>query len=129
MGINTVTLSGRVTRDPELRHLSTGTALLDFGLAHNERRKNADGEYVDVPHFFDCKVWSGFGEMLAGKLRKGDEVTIRGELQYSSWETDEGTKRSKVDITVRDLVGECMYRAKVDEAPAEAPDGQDDIPF
>ena len=134
MGLNTFTISGRLTRDPELKTTKNGTSVLKFGLAHNERQK-VEEEWIDVPHFFDCQVWAGYAEMLAQKLQKGDEVAISGNLAYSSWENQEGEKRSKVELVVRQLVGEAVYRKSEQLVMAGGPEGEveppddDGIPF
>ena len=96
--INRVTLVGRLTRDPELRHLPSGTPVLQLGLANNGRQKDDAGNWTDKPNFFDVKVFGNQAEMLAQHLAKGRRVGIDGRLDWSSWEAQDGTKRSKVEI-------------------------------
>jgi single-strand DNA-binding protein len=96
--INRVTLVGRLTRDPELRHLPSGTPVLQLGLANNGRQKDESGNWTDKPNFFDVKVFGNQAEMLAQHLAKGRRVGIDGRLDWSSWEAQDGTKRSKVEI-------------------------------
>ena len=69
--INTVTISGNLTRDPELRNLPSGNSVCNLRIAHNERFKGADGEWADRPQYFDITVWSGFGEYLAKERCEG----------------------------------------------------------
>jgi single-strand DNA-binding protein len=131
--INTVTISGNLTRDPELKHIPSGTALCQLGVAVNKSRKMDDGSYQDETSFFDVDVWSGFGELVANKFQKGDSIIISGELKQERWETDEGN-RSKVKIVARSVDGAAMYRkAGETSAPAETPtpgsSQSDDIPF
>ena len=131
MSINTVVVHGRLTREPELRHTPSGFAICNVGLAHNERRKQGD-EYVDVPHFFDVKILGNFGELCARKLQKGSPATVQGRLEYSSWEAQDGTKRSKVEIVASQLVCDDLYRKAEDTTPVAAqPEiaADDDIPF
>ena len=141
MGINTCCVSGRLTRNPEMFVSKAGMSILKFGLAHNERRKDGE-EWVDVAHFFDCTIFGGYAEVNEHKLRKGDEITILGRLSWSSWENDEGEKRSKIEILVNQVVGEAVYRSRdydgnegqgaldPDDIPAPARSAQsDDIPF
>lgn len=134
-GINTVTVSGRFTRDVELRHTPNGHPVANVGLAHNERRKGADGQYADVAHFFDITIWGGFAELCAKKLEKGSEATVTGRLNYQSWEADDGSKRSKVEIVAQDIVCADLYKtADADDGPSPTPKTQtqipdDDIPF
>lgn len=96
--INRVTLVGRLTRDPELRHLPSGTPVLQLGLAVNGRQKDDGGNWVDKPNFFDVKIFGNQAEMLAQHLAKGRRVGIDGRLDWSSWEAQDGSKRSKVEV-------------------------------
>jgi single-strand DNA-binding protein len=96
--INRVTLVGRLTRDPELRHLPSGTPVLQLGLAVNGRQKDDAGNWTDKPNFFDVKVFGNQAEMLANHLAKGRRVGIDGRLDWSSWEAQDGGKRSKVEV-------------------------------
>ncbi len=96
--INRVTLVGRLTRDPELRHLPSGTPVLQMGLAVNGRQKDDSDNWTDKPNFFDIKVFGNQAEMLAQHLAKGRRVGIDGRLDWSSWEAQDGSKRSKVEV-------------------------------
>src|SRR6187431_2078067 len=96
--INRVTLVGRLTRDPELKHLSSGSAVLEMGLAVNGRKQDAGGQWVDKPNFFDVKVFGNQAEMLSQHLGKGRRIGVDGRLDWSSWESQDGGKRSKVEI-------------------------------
>jgi len=96
--INHVTIVGRLTRDPELRHLPSGNPVLQMGVAVNGRQKDAAGNWTDKPNFFDVKVFGNQGEMLANHLSKGRRIGVDGRLDWSSWEAPDGTKRSKVEI-------------------------------
>ena len=93
--INRVTLVGRLTRDPELRHLPSGSPVLQMGLAVNGRQKDEGGNWIDKPNFFDIKVFGNQAEMLAQHLSKGRRVGIDGRLDWSSWEAQDGSKRSR----------------------------------
>ena len=96
--INHVTIVGRLTRDPELRHLPSGTAVLQLGVAVNGRQRDEGGNWIDKPNFFDVKVFGNQAEMLANYLSKGRRIGVDGRLDWSSWEAQDGTKRSKVEI-------------------------------
>lgn len=102
MSINQVSITGNLTRDPELRATQGGTAVLSFGIAVNDRRKNASGQWEDVPNFFECVTFGNRATALADILTKGMKVAIAGKLHYSSWEKD-GQKHSKVDIIANDV--------------------------
>ena len=101
MSINKVMISGNLTRDPELRTTPSGTSVLAFGVAVNDRRKNAStGEWEDYPNYIDCTVFGARAESLSRILVKGMKVAIDGRLHYSSWAAQDGSKRSKIDVTV-----------------------------
>lgn len=97
MSDNDVTLVGNLTRDPELRYTTNGTAVVDLGLAVNKRVKRGD-EWEDESHFFDVTAWDQLAENISESLRKGNRVIVTGALQFRSWEKD-GAKHSKVSVT------------------------------
>jgi len=101
--INRVTLVGRLTRDPELKHLPSGSAVLELGLAVNGRRQDASGQWVDKPNFFDVKVFGNQAEMLSQHLAKGRRIGVDGRLDWSSWESQDGGKRSKVEVVAQSV--------------------------
>lgn len=143
--INRVTLVGRLTRDPELRHLPSGAAALEFGLAVNGRQQDSGGQWVDKPNFFDVKVYGNQAEMLSQHLAKGRRVGIDGRLDWRSWEAQDGSKRSKVDVVAQTVQfldsrgesggegsGGSYIPADTGTAPAAdfpASASDDDIPF
>jgi single-strand DNA-binding protein len=94
---NRVILIGNLTRDPELRYLQSGMAVVDLGLAVNDKRKNAAGEWVDETTFVDVTVWGRTAEVAGEYLTKGSPVFIEGRLKLDTWET-EGQKRSKLKV-------------------------------
>ncbi|MBM6676035.1 single-stranded DNA-binding protein [Olsenella uli] len=104
MSINRVNISGNLTRDPELRMTGSGTQILAFGVAVNDRRRNPQsGEWEDVPNFIDCVVFGARAEPLSRFLSKGSKVAVEGKLRYSSWETKDGQKRSKLEVVVDEV--------------------------
>lgn len=103
MSINSVCISGFLTRDPDLRHTAGGTAILGFGVAVNDRRKNPQtGDWEDYPNFVDCTMFGTRAEAVSRYLSKGSKVAIEGKLRYSSWEKD-GQKRSKLEVVVDEI--------------------------
>jgi single-strand DNA-binding protein len=136
--INSVTLSGRLTRDVELRHLPSGSPVASFGVAVERYNKNdPEKPYVG---FFDCKVFGAFGELVCDKAKKGDHVFVEGRLDFSSWEAQDGSKRSKVEVVVNTMDGEFLFRKRGEgSGTGSAPPDQealtgtkpadDDIPF
>jgi len=103
VSINRVVISGNLTRDPELRSTSGGTAVLQMGVAVNDRRKDPQsGEWKDFPNFVDCIMFGSRAESVTRYLSKGSKVVIEGKLRWSSWEKD-GKKRTKLEVVVDDL--------------------------
>ena len=97
-GLNSVTIGGNLTRDAELRYTPSGTAVLSFGVAVNESRKNQQtGEWDDYPNFIDCVMFGKRAESVSDYLRKGVFVAIMGKLHQSRWEKD-GQNRSKIEV-------------------------------
>lgn len=103
MSINQVSLTGNLTRSPELRATQGGTPVLRFGIAVNDRRKNQQaGEWEDVPNFFECVTYGNRATALSDILTKGMKVAVAGKLHYASWEKD-GQKHSKVYIIAHEI--------------------------
>jgi len=94
---NRVILLGNLTRDPELRHIQSGTAVTDLGLAVNDRRKTATGEWVEEVTFVTVTVWGRQAETASEYLTKGSPVLIEGRLKFDTWEKD-GQKHSKLSV-------------------------------
>ena len=104
MSINRVMISGNLTRDAELRTTPSGTSILNFGVAVNDRRRNANGEWEDYANFIDCTMFGRRAEALQNYLKKGLKVAIEGRLHYSAWEDrNTGQRRSRIDVTVDEL--------------------------
>ena len=97
--INRVTITGNLTRDPELRSLPSGTAVCELGVAVNHRRKDQSDQWIDEPNYFNVVVFGAQGQNCAQYLSKGRPVAVDGRLRWSSWEDKNGGgKRSKVEI-------------------------------
>jgi single-strand DNA-binding protein len=94
---NRVVLLGNVTRDPELRYISNGTAVTDIGLAMNERRKTPSGEWVEETTFVDVTLWGRTAEVAGEYVTKGSPLLIEGRLKLDTWEKD-GKKNSKLKV-------------------------------
>jgi single-strand DNA-binding protein len=97
--INRVIITGNLTRDPELRSLSSsGNSVCSLRVACNGRRRNSAGEWEDQPNYFDVTVWGAQGENCARYLSKGRPIAVDGRLQWREWTDKEGQKRQSVDI-------------------------------
>ena len=95
---NRVILIGNLTRDIELRYLANQMAVTDIGLAVNDRRKNAAGEWIEETTFVDVTVWGRTAEVMGEYLSKGSPVFIEGRLKLDTWEAQDGQKRSKLKV-------------------------------
>ena len=103
MSINRVNITGNLTRDPELRATQSGSQVLSFGVAVNDRRRNPQiGEWEDYPNYVDCTMFGTRAEAVGRYISKGSKVAIEGKLRYSSWERD-GQRRSKLEVIVDDI--------------------------
>ncbi|SDR68866.1 single-stranded DNA-binding protein [Parafannyhessea umbonata] len=103
MSINEVAISGNLTRDPNVRKTASGSSVMNFSVAVNDRRKNQQsGEWEDYPNYVDCVLMGRRADSLAQYLSKGTKVSIAGKLHYSSWEKD-GQKRSKLEVLVNEI--------------------------
>jgi single-strand DNA-binding protein len=146
--INRVVMTGNLTRDPELRNTAGGTSVCSLRIACNTRRRDASGEWVDKPNYFDVTVWGAQGETCATYREKGRPVAIDGRLEWREWEDQNGNKRQSVDIIAdsvqflgsRDGGGGNGQRSQPQtDVPADTSDfqaapsgpaqGDDDIPF
>jgi single-strand DNA-binding protein len=103
--INRVVLTGNLTRDPELRTLSSsGNSVCSLRIACNGRRKNQETQqWEDQPNYFDVTVWGAQGENCAKFLTKGRPVAIDGRLQWREWTDKDGNKRQSVDIVAESV--------------------------
>lgn len=149
--INSVCITGNLTKDPELRTTSGGTSVCKMRVAVNSRRKDsASGEWIDKPNYFDVTAFGAQGENCANYLSKGRPVAVEGRLEWSEWEAQDGSgKRSKVEIIANSVQflgsrsdsassGGNGFEAQSD-VPADTSDfqpaeagagaGGDDIPF
>ena len=103
MADSTVTITGTLTRDPELRFTTGGRGVATLGVAVNYRYQK-NNEWVEEASFFNVTAWSSLGENAAASLTKGMRVIVTGRLQQRSYETQQGEKRSVVEI-VADEIG------------------------
>lgn len=142
---NSVTLMGNITRDIELRHTPSGTAVCEFGIAINERWSDKSGEKQERTTFVDCTAWAKTAEIIGEHLSKGKPIFICGKLQTDQWEDKtSGQKRSKLKVVVDkfEFVGgdrkqgggsQGQYQSESGEGSQETTGGdqppQDEVPF
>jgi len=99
---NKVILMGNLTRDPEVRYTQGGTAVSEIGLAVNDKRKDAKGEWIEETTFVDVTLWGRTAEIAGEYLGKGSSVLVEGRLKLDSWEKD-GQKRSKLRVVAENM--------------------------
>jgi single-strand DNA-binding protein len=137
--LNKVILLGNLTRDPELRYTPNGTPVSTFGLAVNRRYRQGD-EWKDEVCYIDIVTYGRQAETAGEYLNKGSLAMIEGRLQWRSWETDEGQKRSKHEVVASNIQFMSRMRDEgtgrprpefLSEDPVEDIPGPDtdDIPF
>jgi single-strand DNA-binding protein len=100
---NNVTLIGNLVDDPELRFTPSGVAMAKIRLAVNRRWRGQDGEWQESTSFFTGTIWREQAEQVAESLQKGARVILSGRLEQRSWETQEGDKRSVVEIQIDEI--------------------------
>ena len=133
--LSRVILFGRLTRDPELRYTTGGTAVTNLSLAVNRRVKRGDN-WEEEANFFDVAVFGRSAETSAEYLKKGSQALIEGDLVQRRWETPEGQKRSKVEVLAKNV--QFVGGSRKESSSGSPSDGQnyepppiddDDIPF
>ncbi len=131
MNINTVTLSGNLTKDSELRQTKAGKPLISFSIAVNESVPQGDGTYAERVNYFDVTYYGGSPKLQA-LLRKGQRVAIYGRLRYDSWkDAKTGENRHAVSIVARaiDTLPSAGHAQGVQTQQAKvSPDGTTPVP-
>lgn len=102
--MNNIQILGTMTKEPELKYTGTGTAILSFSIAYNEKYKKQDGSYEDKAMFFDVTAFGKRAETINSYFRKGSRILINGSLDYQRWsDKQSGQNRSKVGIKLNDF--------------------------
>jgi single-strand DNA-binding protein len=96
--INRVVLIGRLTRDPELRALPSGSSVCHVRIACNARHRDSDGELQERPNYFDVSAFGTAGESVAQFMRRGSRVAVDGRLEWREWEGADQQMRQAVSI-------------------------------
>lgn len=124
MNETTLTITGSLTADPELRFTPSGIAVANFTVASNARRfDKATNGYVDTePIFMRCTAWRTTAENVAESLTRGSRVIVTGTLKTNSYETREGEKRTSLELNVTE-VGASLLFATVKVTKAERSSG------
>ncbi len=129
---NKVILVGRLTRDPELKYLSSGMAVAAIGIAVNNSYTNKEGNKIEDTLFIEISVFGKQAENVHQYLKKGSSILVDGRLRYRTWETSDGGKRSKHEIVAQRIqfMGSPKVASKQQETNnPDNPIEEDDIPF
>lgn len=125
---NTVTICGSMGRDPDLRFTPTGQAVATFSVAVNRRWQDRQTqEWREDTDWIDCVAWGSLAENCAESLTKGCRVIVTGRFSQRSWNTEDGQKRSKVEV-VADEVGPSLRWATCTVTRTEKQTGYDTAP-
>jgi single-strand DNA-binding protein len=149
--LNRVTLVGRLTRDPELRHTAGGDPVCSIRLAVSSRARDETGNWGDKSNYFDVTVFGRQAETASTYLAKGRRIGVDGRLSWREWQAQDGTRRQNVEVIANDVFfldsrgdgegggggwrdqpaasGSDLPADTTDMQPAPTPAGDDDIPF
>lgn len=126
LNLNSVSLAGHLTRDPEVRIITGDRSVASFALAINRRYKAQDGEFKEETTFVDCEAWGRTAEIVGQYLTKGSPVYVEGRLRLDSWQDKEGQKRNRLKVVADNI--QFLGRGRSAEgapgaagAPAEEP--------
>ena len=115
--MNKVILIGNLTKDVEISTTNSGISVTRFSVATQRRYTNADGE--KITDFHNCVAWRGLAENMAKYCKKGSKICVVGELQNSTYEADDGSKRYKTEIVANEVE---FLSSKKKEGETEQPD-------
>ena len=121
---NSITLSGNLTRDPEIRYTRDGQANTTFGLAVNRRwQPRGSEEWEEATSFFDIVCWRDLAENVALSLVKGSRVIVSGRLDQRTWENEAGERRWRVEVTADEIGPSLRFAtAEVSRTERRGPD-------
>ena len=128
MSINKVVISGNLTRDAEIKATNTGSAVLSFTVAVNDRRRDHNGEWRDFPNYVDCSLFGKRATAIEQYMTKGMKVAIEGKLRFSKWERD-GETRSKLEVIVDEIEFMSRQEKQDQSEPPVQVFNSDEIPF
>jgi single-strand DNA-binding protein len=107
---NSITISGNITRDPEMRYTPSGVSKVTFGVAVNRSWRNQQTQdWEEQTSFFNVVAWRQLAENVGASLSKGSRVVVSGRLEQRCWETDQGDKRSIVEIVADDVAPSLLF--------------------
>jgi len=122
---NSITISGNITREPEMRYTPSGVSKVTFGVAVNRSWRNQQTqEWEEQTSFFNVVAWRQLAENVSASLGKGARVVVSGRLEQRSWETEQGEKRSIVEVVADDVAASLRFAtAEVHKVERSGPGG------
>lgn len=128
MADNSITVSGNLTKDVELRFTGGGRAVASFGIAV-ARRFQVNGEWQEQTSFLNVVAWGSLGENVAASLSKGSRAVVTGRLEQRSYETQDGDRRSVTEIVADDIGASLKWaRADIERTSRSSQPRQDEQP-
>ncbi len=124
--LNEVMLIGNLTKDPELKHTTNGTAVVNFTVATNRQWKDSSGNEKDEATFTRCVAWNKLAEICGQYLFKGKKVYICGRLSNRNWEDQQGVKHYMTEVVVDEMI--MLGGRSADSTTTEDVPGQDEYP-
>lgn len=115
--LNMVLITGRLTKDAELKYTKAGDPVAGFSLAVNHSKKDANGQWVDEPDYIDCKMWGKQAETLSKYLVKGKKILVNGEFRQEKWTDQQGAQRSRLimNVTMMQFMGPADGQGKFND--------------
>ncbi|MGE3800438.1 MAG: single-stranded DNA-binding protein [Candidatus Kapaibacterium sp.] len=113
--VNTVLIAGNLTKDPILRQTRNGTPVANFSIASNRRFRNSDNQWQEDVCYVGVVAWNKLAESCKSKLEKGSAVLVEGELQSRTWQLEDGSSRSAVEIKARRIQFLSKWRDDMDD--------------
>jgi single-strand DNA-binding protein len=123
--LNSITVVGNITRDPEMRFTASGVSNVTFGVAVNRSWRNQQtNDWEERTSFFNVVCWRELADNVGASLKKGTRVVVTGRLEQRSWETDQGEKRSVVEIVADEVAPSLRFAtAEVHRVERSGPGG------
>ena len=144
-GVNKVILVGNLGKDPEVRHLESGSVVANITLATTETYKDKEGNRVSNTEWHDLEMWEGLARIAEQYLRKGKQIYVEGRIKSDTWEDEQGNTRKRTRIRVNNMTmlggnqnegaapsgGQPQQQSNPTPAapPPPKPDDLDDLPF
>lgn len=115
--LNKVQLIGRTGKDPEVKHLDSGSTVASFTLATSEKFKDKSGETKEKTEWHNCQAWGKLAEIIEKYLTKGKLIFVEGKIQYREYENKDGQKVRTTEIVLSDM--KMLEKREANQAQSE----------